>query len=65
MAATVSGSKTCNNSVAPHLSASALTTLLAIAIENLTVAQFFQIADALNRLSITQPSTKTLGTLLV
>ena len=51
MAATVSGAKTVTASVAPHLSAAALTTLMAIAVENLTVAQFMQIHDALRRVS--------------
>ena len=64
MAASVSGAKTVTVSVAPHLSASALTTLLAIAVENMTVAQFYQVADALNRVSAGHEPTKTIGSLL-
>jgi hypothetical protein len=65
MAASVSGSKTVNNSVSPQLTGTALTTLLAIAIENLTVAQFKQIADALARVPGGGEPAKTIGTLLV
>ena len=64
MAASVSGSKTVINGVAPHLTAAQLTTLLGIAVENLTVAQFKQIGDALNRVGIDDPA-KTIGALLV
>lgn len=64
MAASVSGAKTVNNSVAPHLSASALTTLLAIAVENLTVQQFYQIEDALNRVKAGHTEGSTIGSLL-
>jgi hypothetical protein len=64
MAATVSGSKTINNAVAPHLSASTLTNLMATAVENLTVAQLRQLEDAVSRISFgTDPNT-TLGQLL-
>jgi hypothetical protein len=49
MAASVSGSKTVTQQAAPHLSAATLTTLLAIAPENMTVAQFNQIRDAIHR----------------
>jgi hypothetical protein len=65
MAASVSGSKTVNNSVSPQLTGSALTTLMAIAIENLTVAQFKEIADALSRVPGGEEPTKTIGALLV
>jgi hypothetical protein len=40
MAATTSGTKTVTNTLAPHLPAALLTTLLATPLENLTVAQF-------------------------
>jgi len=65
MPASTSGTKTCNNSVSPQLSASALTALLAIPIENLTVAQFRQIADALSRVAGGVAPTSTVGSLLV
>lgn len=65
MAASVSGSKTCSNSPSPQLTAAALTTLLAIAIENLTVAQFKEIGDALSRVPGGEEPTKTIGALLV
>jgi hypothetical protein len=49
MPATVSGSKTVTTSVSPALTAATLTTLLAIAPENLTLAQLGQLRDACNR----------------
>lgn len=65
MAATVSGSKTVNNDVAPHLTAATLTTILATAPENLTVAQFKQVQDALSRLpGGNGDPTKTVGSFL-
>lgn len=51
MAASVSGSKTCNTSVAPHLSASVLTSLLATAPENMTLTQFYTLAEALEHVA--------------
>jgi hypothetical protein len=63
MAASVSGSKTVNNSLAPHLSASTLTTLLATAPENLTIAQLRQIADAISRIAFGTDPNRTLGQL--
>jgi len=63
MAATVSGSKTVSNAVAPHLSGATITTLLATPVENLTVAQFKQIADALSRLKGGNAESTTLGSL--
>lgn len=64
MAASVSGSKTVTQAVAPHLSASALTALLAIAVENLTVAQLNQIRDALDRIPKGTAPNSTIGSLL-
>lgn len=66
MSASVSGSKTCTIAPAPHLSATALTNLMAIAPENLTLAQLKQLVDAVSRIggSNAQTSTTTLGTLL-
>lgn len=64
MPASVSGSKTCTVSPAPHLSAATLTALLAIAPENMTVAQFIQLSDALSRVSGGFAPTATLGSIL-
>ena len=64
MACTVSGSKTCTISIAPHLSATALTALLAIGVENLTVDQFNQIADAIRRCGKAADHTATIGSFL-
>lgn len=50
MAATVTGSKTITQDVAPHLTAATVTALLATAIENLTIAQVDQLLDVLNRI---------------
>ncbi len=49
MAASVSGSKTCSTTLSPSLTASTLTTLLAIAPENMTLKQVHQLNDALLR----------------
>lgn len=65
MAAAVTGSKTVLHGVAPHLPASLLTSLLAIAPENMTVTQFNQIRDALKRIPRGGAPTKTIGSLLV
>jgi hypothetical protein len=64
MAATTSGTKTVTVSVAPHLSATVLTTLLATPVENLTVAQFRQIEDALIRVPGGTVPGKTIGSIL-
>jgi len=64
MSASVSGSKTVNNAVAPHLSASTLTTLLATPVETLTVAQFKLIADVLSRTKGGNAENTTIGSLL-
>lgn len=58
------GSKTVTKDVAPHLTATALTALLAIAPENLTYAQFKQIGDALKRLSGGHAPGTTIGAML-
>ena len=65
MAATTAGTKTVTHAVAPHLTASTLTTLLATPIESLTVAQFEALADALRRLSGGDETSRTIGSLLV
>ncbi len=49
MAASVSGAKTVTTDLAPHLTAAQLTTLLAIAPENMTLAQLRQLEDAASR----------------
>ncbi len=64
MAATTSGTKTVTTAVAPHLSASTLSTLLAIPLENLTVAQFDQIRDALTRVPKGTAPGSVIGSIL-
>lgn len=64
MAASTSGTKTVTQSVAPHLSASLLTTLLGTPIESLTVAQFHQLADALARVAKGGMESASIGSLL-
>ena len=64
MAASVSGSKTCTATIAPHLTGAVLTTLLATAVENMTVAQLDQIHDALSRLPGGRNAAATIGSLL-
>lgn len=49
--ATTSGTKTVTQSQAPHLSATLLTNLLAVAPQNLTVAQLGTLKDALSRVA--------------
>jgi hypothetical protein len=65
MSASVSSPKTCTVDLAPHLTATTLTALLAVAPENMTVAQFKQLGDALDRVSGGHTPTTTLTTLLV
>ena len=65
MSASVSTPKTCTVDLAPHLPATTLTALLAIAPENMTLAQFNQLGDALDRVSGGHAPTTTLTTLLV
>ena len=65
MAITFTGSKTVTLGVSPTLTAAALTSLLAIAPEAMTVAQLHQITDALNRVSGGNVDSAVVGTLLV
>jgi len=65
MAATTSGTKTLTRTLAPHLTASLLTTLLATPLESLTIGQLHQIVDALKRSSSGEDLTRTIGSLLV
>jgi hypothetical protein len=65
MAAQVTGSKTVTRGVAPHLSAAALTALLATPIENLTVAQLAELQDAIARIAHGGETSRTIGQLLV
>jgi hypothetical protein len=65
MAASVSGSKTCSNSPSPQYSAAALTTLLAIAPENMTVAQVLELADVLQYVAGGTSPTAVVGSILV
>jgi hypothetical protein len=64
MAATTAGTKTVVNTLAPHLTAAMLTTLLATPIELLTVAQFKLIRDALRRVNDGGNPTRVIGSLL-
>jgi hypothetical protein len=64
MAATTSGTKTVTHTLAPHLTAAMLTTLLATPIESLTVGQLDLICDALKRLPDGETPARTIGSLL-
>ena len=64
MSASVSGSKAVTQTVAPHLSATTLTTILATPVENLTVAQLAQLNDALSRIPKGKAPASTIGSLL-
>jgi hypothetical protein len=63
MAATTSGTKTVTHTLAPHLTAALLTTLLATPIESLTVAQFQELRDALKRVQGGEDPARTIGSL--
>ncbi len=65
MSASTTGGKTVTRSIAPHLSASLLTTILGTALENLTVAQFDSIHDALKRIPKSSDPTAIIGTLFI
>jgi hypothetical protein len=65
MSVSISGTKTCSNTVSPTLTATVLTTLLAIAVENLTIAQLRQIEQAVERVSGGHAETATIGSILV
>jgi hypothetical protein len=64
MAATITGSKTCTQGLAPHLSPSRLTTILATAVENLTIAQLRDLLDALHRSAAGEEPSSIIGSLL-
>jgi hypothetical protein len=64
MSVTLTGTKTLTVSVAPHLTAPILTTLLATPVENLTVAQLDQLRDAVNRVAQGATPASTIGSLL-
>ena len=64
MAATTSGTKTITHTIAPHLTAAILTTILATPIESLTIAQLNALIDALERISDGKNPARTLGSLL-
>ncbi|MGA3187409.1 MAG: hypothetical protein ABSF22_09890 [Bryobacteraceae bacterium] len=65
MAATTSGTKTVTHTLAPHLTAAILTTLLATPIETLTVRQFEELQDALRRIPDGENPVRTIGSLLI
>ncbi len=64
MAATTSGTKTVTHTLAPHLTAALLTTLLATPIETLTIGQLNELCDALKRVADGQDPVRTIGSLL-
>jgi hypothetical protein len=64
MAATTSGTKTVTHTIAPHLTAAMLTTLLATPIESLTVGQWKLLRDALKRTPDGDNPARTIGSLL-
>jgi hypothetical protein len=64
MSVTLTGTKTVTASIAPHLTASILSALLATPVENLTVAQLDQLRDAVNRVAQGAAPSITLGSLL-
>jgi hypothetical protein len=64
MAATTSGTKTVTHTLAPHLTATILTALLATPIESLTVAQLDALVDALRRIADGENPARTIGSLL-
>jgi hypothetical protein len=65
MPASVSGSKTCNNSPMPSLSAASLTTLMSTPLESLTVAELLSLADGLRRIGKGVAPTSTLGSIFI
>lgn len=64
MAATTSGTKTVTHTIAPHLTAAILTSLLATPIESLTVGQLNALVDALRRIADGKNPARTVGSLL-
>jgi hypothetical protein len=64
MAATTSGSKTVTKDLGPGYTAAQLTTLLATPIENLTIAQFRVLEEALRKVSRGHDPSLLIGTLL-
>jgi hypothetical protein len=64
MAAVVTGSKTVVNNASPHLTGALLTTIMATAVENLTIAQWNQINSALSREPYSGDTTRTIGSIL-
>lgn len=64
MAATTSGTKTVTHALAPHLTATLLTTLMATPLENFTILQLTEICDALKRVPDGENPARTIGSLL-
>jgi hypothetical protein len=64
MAATTSGTKTVTHALAPHLSATLLTTLMATPLENLTIGQLNELSDALKRVADGENPVRTVGSLI-
>jgi hypothetical protein len=64
MAATTSGTKTVTKDLGPGYTAAQLTTLLATPIENLTIAQFRVLGDALRKVARGHDPSMVISTLL-
>ncbi len=65
MSASVSGSKTCSNSVTPFLTGTELTTLMGTPIESLTVAQLLSLAEGLRHVAKGLEPTTLVGSIFV
>jgi len=64
MAATTSGTKTVTKDLGPGYTAAQLTTLLATPIENLTIAQFRVLEEALRKVARGHDPSMVIGILL-
>lgn len=64
IAATTSGTKNVTTTVAPHLTAAYLTTLMATPVEQMTVKQHDGLTDALKRVKGGDYPAATIGSLL-
>jgi hypothetical protein len=65
MAATTSGTKTVTKDLGPSYTAAQLTTILATPIENLTIAQFRLLEEALRKVPKGHDPSLVIGTLFV
>jgi hypothetical protein len=65
MAAVVTGSKTCTQNVSPNITASVLTSIMATAPEDLTIAQLHLLYDASRKLQGGSEPGATLGQVFI